>query len=392
MRINIGAGSVPLPGYVPVDRKTGGEAFPLTLPGGEIVPDNSCDEIRASHVLEHFLSAQIQDIVSHWAAKLKPGGVLKIAVPDFEWCARAYLEGKQAPIEGYVMGGQVDADDRHGAIFDAETLVDLFRGAGLTDIGRWDADAEDCSALPVSLNMRAVKPVQIEKGSFKVSAVMSVPRLGFMDNFTCALSALAPLGITVTPFFGAFWGQCLERGFETLIERDAPDAILSIDYDTVFTAQNVATLMRLMVLHPEADAICALQSARGWGSPLFSFDLPEGMAHTAIPKTFFDSDLTKLRTGHFGLTLIRTSALKDMPRPWLWSKPAADGTWGEGRTDDDIYFWRQWAAAGKTLFNANRVVVGHIESMIRWPGRDLGTIHQRAAEFSTQGAPRDIWK
>jgi hypothetical protein len=391
MRINIGAGSCPLPGYLNLDRKSGDEAFPL-LHQGEPIADGVCDEIRASHVLEHFALAKVQEVVSHWAAKLKPGGVLKIAVPDFEWCARAYLEGKNAPIEGYVMGGQVDADDHHGAIFDTETLIDYFRGAGLTDIGRWDADADDCSALPVSLNLRAVKPVQIPAGSFKVSAVMSVPRLGFMDNFTCALGALSPLGITVTPFFGAFWGQCLERGFETLIERDKPDAILSIDYDTVFTAQNVGTLMRLMVLHPEADAICALQSARGWGSPLMSFDLPEGFSHDRIPKTYFDADLTKLRTGHFGLTLIRTSALREIPQPWIWSKPDVDGRWGEGRTDDDIYFWRKWAEHGKSLFNANRVVVGHIEAMIRWPGRDLGTIHQRAAEFSTQGAPKDIWK
>lgn len=392
MRINIGAGAVPLVGYVNLDRKTGGEAFPLRLPSMIDVPENSCDEIRASHVLEHFPHAKVQDVISHWASKLKPGGVLKIAVPNFEWIARAYLEGKDVPVEGYVMGGQVDSDDHHGALFDAETLVDYLRAAGLTDIGHWDADADDCSALAVSLNLRGVKPVQIERGAFKVSAVMSVPRLGFMDNFTCALSALAPLGIQVRPFFGAFWGQCLERGFETALAEDAPDAILTIDYDTVFTAQNVATLIRLMVLNHDADAICALQSARGWGSPLMSIDLPDDISHGHIPKSYFDGDLTKLRTGHFGLTLIRASSLKEMAKPWIWSKPAPDNTWGEGRTDDDIYFWREWQKAGKTLFNANRVVVGHIESMIRWPGRDLGTIHQRAAEFSTQGAPKEIWK
>jgi hypothetical protein len=123
-----------------------------------------------------------------------------------------------------------------------------------------------------------------------------------------------------------------------------------------------------------------------------SFDLPEGVTSDRIPKTYFDGDLTKLRTGHFGLTMIRTASLKEMPKPWLWSKPAPDNSWGDGRTDDDIYFWRQWAAAGKTLFNANRVVVGHLELMIRWPGRDLSTIHQRANEFSKAGAPQGVWK
>lgn len=390
MKINIGAGSFPLDGYVNLDRKTGDEAFPLTHQG-EIVPDESCDEIRASHVLEHFKSAQIQDVVSHWASKLKQGGVLKIAVPNFEWCVENYRAGVNAPFEGYIMGGQVDDDDRHGALFDTETLVDYLRGAGLTDIGEWESEVQDCAALPVSLNLRGVKPVSIPPGSFKVSAVMSVPRLGFMDNFTCALSALAPMGIAVRPYFGAFWGQCLERGLEDAI-KDGADAVLTIDYDTTFTSQNVGTLMRLMVTHPEADAICALQSARGWNSPLMSIDLPAGFSHDRIPKSFFDADLTKLKTGHFGLTLIRTTSLKEMPKPWIWSKPDPNGGWGEGRTDDDIYFWRQWAAKGKTLFSANRVPVGHIEAMIRWPGRDLGTVYQRAADFSTQGAPRDIWK
>jgi hypothetical protein len=80
------------------------------------------------------------------------------------------------------------------------------------------------------------------------------------------------------------------------------DAILTIDYDTVFTAQNVNSLIRLMLLHPEADAICPLQSARGWNSPLMTMELPDGMPADKVPRSHFDGDLTKLRTGHFGLT------------------------------------------------------------------------------------------
>lgn len=385
LKLDLGAGAVSPEGYIPLGRAHGSEIFPLPH------KDGSVDEIRASHVLEHFPYAEVPNVVRHWAGKLKPGGVLKIAVPDFEWIARKYLEGAEVPIEGFTLGGQTDENDFHRALFDRQTLTDILRTAGLVDIGLWESDCEDCSRLPVSLNLRAVKPVRVTQGDLKVSAVMSVPRLGFMDNFSCALTALAAVGITVRQFSGAFWGQCLERGFETIIEEDDPDVILGIDYDTIFTAQNVQTLMRLMLLHPEADAICALQSARGWNSPLLSIDLPPDMTHDHIPKSYFDGDLTKLRTGHFGLTMIRVSSLKNMPKPWLWSKPDPAGTWGEGRTDDDIYFWRQWAKEGRTLFSANRCVVGHLELMIRWPGRDLGTIHQRVADFSKQGAPKETW-
>jgi hypothetical protein len=390
MKINIGAGAVPLEGYVNLDRKSGDEAFPLQRGGVEIA-DGSVEEIRASHVLEHFPSARAPEVVNHWAAKLKPGGVLKIAVPNFAWCAKAYLDGVEAPIEGYVLGGQTDADDFHQALFDERTLVEYLRAAGLTDIGEWYSDAPDCSRLPVSLNLRAVKPVPIAPGSFKVAAIMSMPRLGFTDNFMCAQTALNKLGIELRSFVGPFWGQYLETGLETLL-AEGVDAVLTIDWDTVFTAQNVSTLMRLMLLHPEADAICPLQSARGWSSPLLTMELPDGAVADRVPKSVFDADLTKLRTGHFGLTLIRASSLAAMPKPWFWSTPAKDGGWGDGHVDEDIYFWRRWAEQGKTLFNANRVVVGHCELMVKWPGRDLNTIHQRVVDFWTKGPPTGVWK
>jgi len=385
IKLDLGAEGISPPGFVPMGHDHGTEIYPLA------VDDESVDVIRASHVLEHFPFGIVPDIVKHWASKLKPGGVLKIAVPNFEFIARAYLDGKEVPIEGYAMGGQTDTDDFHKALFDAQTLTDLFREAGLTDIGFWDSDADDCSRLPVSLNMRAVKPVPLAPGAFKVAAVMSMPRLGFTDNFTSCHTALAKLGIEVNTFTGAFWGQCLERGIEHLVNQGF-DAVLTIDYDTVFSAQNVMSLMRLMLLHPEADAIAPLQSARGWSSPLLTMALPEGAEPGKIPREHFETDLARLKTGHFGLTLLRTKALADLPRPWFWATPAPDGTWNDGRVDDDIYFWRQWEKAGKTLYNANRVVVGHLELMIKWPGRDLNTFHQRVADYWRDGPPRGVWK
>jgi hypothetical protein len=247
VRLDLGAGAISPPGYVPLGHAHGTEIYPLPY------ERESVDEIRASHCLEHFPFAQVPSVLKDWAEKLKPGGVLKIAVPNFEWIARAYLDGVQAPIEGYTLGGQTDADDFHKSLYDPRTLADLFREAGLTDFGFWESDAEDCSRLPVSLNMRAVKPVPMMPGSFNVSALMSMPRLGFTDNFMCAQTALNKQGIEVRPFVGAFWGQCLERGFEMLAAENI-DAALVIDYDTVFTAQNVNTLIRLMLLHPEVDA------------------------------------------------------------------------------------------------------------------------------------------
>ncbi len=383
IKLDLGAQDVSPPGFIPMGRHHGTEIYPLT------VSDGTIDEIRASHVLEHFPAAQVPEVVQHWAAKLKPGGVMKIAVPDFAYIAQAYIDGQNLPIEGYTMGGQTDENDFHKALFDVHTLTDLFRGAGLTDIGRWDSDCEDCSRLPVSLNLRAVKPVKLDQ-PFKIVACMSLPRTHWTANFRCS-EALAPLGIPLQAFEGVYWAQCLERGFDKLIE-DGVDAILTIDYDTVYTSQHVQTLKRLMLLNPEADAICPMQSARGWDSVLATIEMPDGTIASQVPRALFDADLLKLKTGHFGLTLIRASALKSVRKPWFLGVPAKDGSWGEGHVDEDIYFWRNWAESGKTLYAANRVAVGHIEPMIKWPGRDLGAIHQRVAAYWNEGTPKEVWK
>ena len=79
----------------------------------------------------------------------------------------------------------------------------------------------------------------------KVAAVMSTPRLGFTDNFFCVSSALAPHGIAPIKVTGAFWGQCLQKAIEPVL--DTHDVILTIDYDTVFNARTVEALLTLLM-------------------------------------------------------------------------------------------------------------------------------------------------
>jgi predicted SAM-dependent methyltransferase len=117
------------------------------------------DEVRASHILEHFPHGQAADVLKEWARLLAPGGILKIAVPDFDWIVKAYSNGRRQDglLEAYLFGGQVDADDYHKAFFNEDKLKRLLEDAGLTDVKRWEADAEDCSSLAVSLNLQGVK-------------------------------------------------------------------------------------------------------------------------------------------------------------------------------------------------------------------------------------------
>jgi hypothetical protein len=389
-KLDLGAGPVSPEGFTALGHDQGSEIFPLPY------EPNSVDEIRASHVLEHFPHGQTIQVLLNWVSKLKPGGRLSIAVPNFNWIAEHYVAGHELNTAGFTMGGQSDDYDYHKALFDEELLAESLRLAGLIDIETWTSELQDCAALPVSLNLCGTKPrKRSERGAdqLTVAAVMSVPRLGFMDNFFCAFEALSPMGIPLSRYEGAFWDACLERTITKTLDDHAPELILTIDYDTVFKRSDVEQLIQIMQERPEVDALAPMQSARGDGRPLLTLDLPLGVEkHDRIPHGVFADDVTKLKTAHFGLTLIRASALAKMKKPWFWGQPNDAGDWGEGRTDADIYFWKQFEKDGLGLYSANRVVVGHLELMIRWPGQNLDAQFQMPGEWRDNGKPEGAWK
>lgn len=375
------------PDYIPMGNAHGSQIYPLAN------ADNSVDGIVASHVLEHFSFREVPDVLKEWARVLKPGGMLKIAVPDFGKIAENYVTGVRQPTEAFVMGGQDAPDNFHKALFDEAQLKSALAQAGLMLIRQWDSELPDCASLPISLNLAGTKPHASE---ISVSAVMSVPRLGFMDNMFSAIEALPPLGVKLRRCTGAYWGQCLERAIEEALRDDAPDAVLTLDYDSVFVRRDVSMLMQLMCCHPEVDAIAAVQAGRGNASGrLFTIKGPDGEGLTGVPVDTFSRDLTKISTAHFGLTLIRADKLATLDKPWFADVPATDGSWNEGRTDADIAFWRKWEMAGNSLYLANRVPIGHLELTVLWPaalGDETAPLTQPVGQWREQGRPHEAWR
>ncbi len=227
--------------------------------------------------------------------------------------------------------------------------------------------------------------------SLKVAAVQSVPRLGFMDNMMCASEALFPLRIPIISVQGAFWGQCLERGMQQIIDSGI-DILITIDYDTLFKKEDVEAVVRTLYQHPEATAVVPIHRGRGSFPVLLSMKSRSGQVRKYIPLTEFAAETTQISTGHFGLTAIRVKDLLDIPHPWYWGQPNKDGMWGPGRIDDDIYFWNKLEEHKKVVLSANRVVVGHLELMANWPGEDMQPIYQSPSEFHDRGKPAKVWK
>jgi SAM-dependent methyltransferase len=66
------------------------------------------DEVRASHVLEHIDFGQTQETLNEWARVVKPGGKLRIIVPDLEAYAERILngeDGKPGYMDTFILGG-----------------------------------------------------------------------------------------------------------------------------------------------------------------------------------------------------------------------------------------------------------------------------------------------
>ena len=226
----------------------------------------------------------------------------------------------------------------------------------------------------------------------KVAALMSTPRLGFTDNFFCVSQALAPHGIAPIKYTGAFFGQCLQRTMEQVV--DTHDVVLTIDYDTIFTAKTVEALLALL-LHSGYDAIAPLQTKREANTVMFALHGNTPDEKTTVENDWFSKVVQPVETAHFGCTFIRTAAIKKMAKPWFLAEANAEGTFTGGHVDEDIYFWKKFSASGNRLGIATHVSVGHAELMITWPSRSVegGKVQQHTTEFWNGGKkpPDGAW-
>lgn len=385
LKLNLGSGPFPMDGYVNLDRKNGNEVYPLSY------PDESVEEIRASHILEHFSHRETVNVLKHWVSKLKPGGVLKVSVPDLKKIAEWYLCGVPFQVQGYLMGGHSDSDDQHGAAFDMEALCEAFHEAGLERVRIWQSDNQDTSASNISLNLMGYKPSAPRIEFSGVRACLASARYGPGLHHKCIYDALYPLKIPMHMSVGCFWNQHLSESIEGEIAHEDCRYILTLDFDTIFSAAEVVELYRILETHPHIDALVSCQSKRGGAdAALFtmSADAPT-LVEGEVDARIFDRLTVPIATGHFGLTMFRADKLRALPRPWMQAQPNADGRWGDGRIDADIAFWLNWKAAGNTVHLANRVGVGHIEDVVMWPSQDFTPHFQRPADYMTTGKPAE---
>ena len=131
--------------------------------------DGACDEIYASHVLEHVPIARPLPTLKGFHRILKPGGRALISVPDLEILCQLFSSPElDARARLHVMkmmfGAQTDAHDFHYIGLTLEFLGELLQSAGFSRFETVESfglfnDGSDFAPYggPISLNVIAYK-------------------------------------------------------------------------------------------------------------------------------------------------------------------------------------------------------------------------------------------
>ena len=177
LRVEIGSGPFPSPGYVHVDadrwakhveHRASASALPFA--------DGTVEELLAIHILEHVHASALIPTLREWRRVLRPGGFAQIHVPDAATVFAAYLDSPpekkwtvMVPIFGmtsHARLGRPRARDleRHHVIYDFALLERVLLDAGFDRVedvstevtDRHTAEWRDLDLIPrISLVVRA---------------------------------------------------------------------------------------------------------------------------------------------------------------------------------------------------------------------------------------------
>lgn len=101
---------------------------------------DSIDLIYACHILEHVSHRKLAKTLSAWYSHLKPGGVLRISIPDFDKLIEIYNDQQKNihSIKNPLLGGQEYGFNYHFSIFNKQYISNIFIECGFSDIKEWD--------------------------------------------------------------------------------------------------------------------------------------------------------------------------------------------------------------------------------------------------------------
>lgn len=140
MKLHLGCGNKFIKGYVHIDAID----FPhvdhvSAIDNLSFIEENSVELIYACHVLEHFKRRDVSKVLKEWNRVLTPGGILRLAVPNFEKICEVYTVSKNLDLViGPLFGGQNYLYNIHYNIFDLKSINEYLSKSGFKDIREYD--------------------------------------------------------------------------------------------------------------------------------------------------------------------------------------------------------------------------------------------------------------
>lgn len=109
------------------------------------IEEGAADLIYCSHAFEYFDRQQAPAVLAEWRRVLKPGGTLRLAVPDFEALIQVYRQtGEIERVLGPLYGRMEIATENgpqclyHRTCYDERSLGRLLQEQGFAEPRRWD--------------------------------------------------------------------------------------------------------------------------------------------------------------------------------------------------------------------------------------------------------------
>ena len=222
-----------------------------------------------------------------------------------------------------------------------------------------------------------------------VAVLSANARLGFTLTYLNIFADLQRFGIDFLPTLSPYWEQAICGSIATALQHYGDRRyILFYDGDGAWQSGDIRTLYDAIEADPSIDAIFPCQASRGGDVPLAYGYRFNGSRRSM---TYAD-DLQECEHGTFAATFVRMDVFRRMAEPWLLSIPGADGSWrGTDKIDSDTYFWKKLdglnAGTGRRVVQHNKVLVGHLELMVRWPNGSATACQTLGDWFKTHRPP-----
>ncbi len=175
IHLHLGCGDIDEPGFVNIDARPARHVHHVQgIAQLSRFSDNSVSLIYSSHCLEHVPHREVHAVLREWCRVLKPGGIVRLSVPDFDLLVDTYLDtGRDIrSVQMPLMGAQDYAYNFHYTCFSFDELSRRLVDAGFRTPRPWHPDTGPFTSLqdwsgrsmlfqgkeyPVSLNIEAEK-------------------------------------------------------------------------------------------------------------------------------------------------------------------------------------------------------------------------------------------